>query len=161
MLAALVALKGRIAAAIRSSEDATPIVESASRGDTLVALETGKWADKRTGQTVTWQAGDIGQVIWAGHFGTFYRSGYNKRRRSNCRVGVKFAQGVVFTGLDKFKSTYQPKTDVEINGIAHRAALDCGFSRSVSARHAWDTDNYALAFVRSHPETVAAWLAMA
>lgn len=84
------------------------------KGDAVKFHKKVRYKDKKNGgKVIAVEAGETGEVIWYGFFGTFYRNGYNQRTRSSARAGVRLADGrVVFCaatklGLDK------PYTDEE------------------------------------------------
>lgn len=104
--------------------------DSISRGDTVTLLCGGKYTDKkRDNVKISYEAGETAVVIWEGAFGTFYRNGYNRKGRSNTRVGLRFEDGrVVFIGLDKCKLSRAYLTDEEIAARARSYANGNNFS---------------------------------
>lgn len=103
--------------------------DNVSRGDCLTLLMDGKYSDKKTGVKVEYKAGESAVVIWEGAFGTFYRNGYNRKGRSNTRVGLRFEDGrVVFIGLDKCKLSRPYLSEEEISQRARSYAEGKNFS---------------------------------
>jgi hypothetical protein len=95
----------------------------AKRGDILVTTKAGAFKDKRSGTTVAYGAGEVGEVIWSGAFGQFYAKGYKKIDRSNLRVGLRFDDGrVVFIGLKDCKTNRQYASDEDLRETAERFA---------------------------------------
>lgn len=87
--------------------------DTANHGDRLTLTKKGTFKDKKTGEKISYAAGDCGTVIWVGNFGTFYGNGYKTRNRSNCRVGLRLDDGrVIFVAMDKCKLA-RPLTSVE------------------------------------------------
>ena len=69
--------------------------------------------------SVTAKKGDTGRVFWTGHYGTFYRNGYNRPGRHNLRVGVRLADGSsIFVPASKLKLDEEP----DVAGIERKAA---------------------------------------
>jgi hypothetical protein len=97
---------------------------SLSKGERVRFLKKVTFTDKkRGGAKVTANAGETGVVIWAGHFGTFYRNGYNRPDRSNLRVGVKLDDGrVVFCGAVKLGLDAERTPEAELTARAEREA---------------------------------------
>lgn len=89
-------------------------------------------------------AGTQGRVFWSGAYGQFYRNGYNRPGRANTRVGLELANGQrVFVALSACKRAKQPLSDAELKERADRLSLDCQFGKALSAKHAWDSYNWA------------------
>lgn len=108
---------------VRSEERRVMEPGDAQRGDMLMTLKSGKWTDKKTGTVVTYLAGEVGEVIWSGAFGTFYANGYNKVGRQNIRVGLRLSDGrVVFIGLKVCRLAREPKTASQLAREACRSA---------------------------------------
>lgn len=115
--------------------------DSANKGDTLRLTEKVVFEDKRSGETVTAEAGEAGTVIWVGNWGTFYRNGYNRRGRHNCRVGLKMDNGrVVFCAMEKCRLDEEIPTPEEIFAQAEDLSWS-GFWADYS--NAWMTWNWA------------------
>lgn len=84
-------------------------------GDTLRVIKDGTFKDKRSGQIVKFDSGEIASLIWIGSFRTFYRNGYQHPDRYNQRVGLKFEDGrVAFMRLENCKMARAYKTDEEL-----------------------------------------------
>lgn len=88
---------------------------SLSRGDAVVLTSDHAFKDKRSGETIDGVAGDIGHVFWIGHFGTFYRNGYNHPSRFNGRVGIEFEDGRrIFCPMEKVARSRELLTRHEV-----------------------------------------------
>jgi hypothetical protein len=93
--------------------------ETVSKGEGLTLLVDGFFKDKKTGEKIEYRAGETGSVIWVGNFGTFYRNGYNRPGRQNCRVGIALSSGrTVFVGLEKCKLSRPYLSDEDIEARA-------------------------------------------
>jgi len=94
-----------------------------SRGDVLEILESGSFRDRDAGVSIKYEAGEQGEVIWRGAFGTFYANGYNRVGRHNLRVGLKLSDGrTVFLALKKCKLARPYLSDEEISRRAQAHA---------------------------------------
>lgn len=92
-------------------------------------------------------AGETGTIIWTGHFGTFYRNGYNHPSRENQRVGIKFEGGrVVFCAATKAVLVVgQGPSDEDLKASAYTLSFRYEFKSLVSSHGGWLTANPALA----------------
>lgn len=152
-------LAGVIFDQLRSAEHADvlePSPERVVKGTQVRLLAAVRFTDKKRGAPpVDASAGEVGEVIWAGAFGTFYRNGYNKPNRENTRVGIRFADGrVVFTKMANVRLDREPMADAELRSRAENIAEDCNFKAAVSNFGGWLSCNWAYA-VRRGPEAVA------
>lgn len=141
-------LEGRIAAMIKSADERDVLEPQpnrvSERNTRLRLLEAGEFKDKKAKTVTPYAVGDAGVVIWSGQFGTFYNNGYNKRCRSNTRVGIKLDNGtVIFTELSKCRMDMDFVTDEYCQKRAKELAPNCGFSSGLFGA-AWDSRNYAL-----------------
>ena len=90
--------------------------------------------------------GTVGEVFWSGAYGQFFRKGYNRPGRSNTRVGLNFADGSsAYVALSACRLNREPDDDEELGSCARELAQNCAFSRITGEKHAWDSENYALA----------------
>jgi hypothetical protein len=107
--------------------------------------------------------GTVGEVFWIGAYGQFYRNGYNRPGRDNTRVGLNFADGSsAYVALSACRLNRDPDDDEEMGICAWELAQHCGFSRMTGEKHAWDSENYALAlyqrtYCQHDNELIAAW----
>lgn len=111
----------------RDDRQAIDAPEKISVGESVSLLASGSFKDRRSGSTVKYSEGESGVVIWEGAFGKFYRNGYNRKGRSNTRVGIRFEDGrVVFVSLEICKLIREYMSDEEIseraaNYASHRS----------------------------------------
>lgn len=99
-----------------------PPSEVLTRGTSVRFLKKG------TRGTNLYEAGEEGRIFWTGHHGTFYRNGYNKRSRSNGRIGVEV------TGSDgASRRVFAPMTSVGLvlPEMSQKEAEMRGFLRAV------------------------------
>lgn len=110
------------------------------RGDKLRLLEDVQFLDKKRGTgLVRAYKGEVGTVIWEGHFGTFYANGYNKPGRHNLRVGLKFDDGrVVFCSMEKCGLDEEMPTDAELREKAERLSWNGSFADHSCAWMSWN-----------------------
>jgi hypothetical protein len=143
-------LEEHIFARLREAEDRAVLTpERASKGDRLRTTTAGIFKDKKKGTETPYEEGEVGTVIWAGHFGTFYRNGYNRRGRSNGRVGLRFDDGrVIFVALSKTRLDVDPASDEDLRERAERLSHGHQYGKMLSAKHAWDTRNFASAVAK-------------
>jgi hypothetical protein len=91
-------------------------------------------------------AGTSGKAFWQGAFGQFFSKGYNRPDRSNTRAGVTLDDGsTAYVALSACRLDREPLTDEVLQLRAWDLAQYCGFSAATPEKHAWDSDNYALA----------------
>lgn len=105
--------------------------DSVNIGDSVTLLEPVSFKDKRSEEkkVVKAEPGESGVVIWQGCFERIYRNGYNRKGRSNTRIGIRFEDGrVVFTGLDRCKLSREYLSDEEIADRAQRYAATKPFA---------------------------------
>jgi hypothetical protein len=143
-------LEAHIYEVIRAAEHRDVLEpKGAAKGDRLRTLVSGTFNDKKRGKKVTYEAGEAGEVIWVGHFGSFYSNGYNRRDRSNGRVGLKFPDGrVVFLAMSKVRKDMEPLSDEELRGRAERLSHNHQYGAMLSKKHAWDSSNWAKAVAK-------------
>lgn len=107
-------------------------------------LVSGVHNDKKNKCSTPYEEGDAGTVFWTGHFGTFYRNGYNRRGRHNGRIGINLDDGrVVFVDMGKVRLDDEMLPETELRRRAERLARDCQFGKALSRKHAWDSANWA------------------
>jgi hypothetical protein len=142
-------LSNEIFGQLRAAEHKDVLEPNVVIGDRVKFLKSGTFKDKKANREVAFEAGEAGEVIWMGHFGTFYRNGYRQPGRHNGRIGVRLEDGrVVFVAMGKVRKAREPMSDAELHKRADRLALDCQFGKALSVKHAWDTFNWALEIVR-------------
>jgi hypothetical protein len=118
--------------------------QSVSKGSEVKFIKAHKFDNKKTGEIVIGAEGDCGRIFWVGNFGTFYRNGYNKPGRGNCRVGVELTNGKrLFAPLEKLRLAREPMADDELRKRAENLSYEHQYGKMLSMRHAWDSINYA------------------
>ncbi|WP_130425422.1 hypothetical protein [Edaphobacter modestus] len=151
---ALQALKNFIFTAIRAAEYSDVLEPSkVERGTKLRLLRN----CKHKGLTIP--VGTAGVVFWSAAYGKFYDKGYNRPGRDNTRVGLTLADGsTAYIALSACRLDREPDTDTVLQDRAWELAQNCQFSKATGEKHAWDSENFALALYQKAPtqETVAA-----
>lgn len=118
--------------------------EALGLGESVRFLEA-RSCGKRGEPKVKVEAGARGDVFWFGHFGRFYRNGYNRPSRGNARVGVRLLDGrKVFVPMTALRRDREPREDSALQLSAHALASHAQFGKVLSPKHAWDSWNVAV-----------------
>lgn len=145
-----------IFATIRAAELRDVLEPQDCKRNDLVRL-TQEHKSRKTGQTLT--VGTVIRVNDCQAFGTFYARGYNQPGRHNRSIiGTVLGKPSVLVRvpLVKCRKNEEPMSDAELRERAIRLSRDCQFGKALSARHAWDSNNWASAALEKSTELVTA-----
>lgn len=120
-----------------------------AKGEKVKFLKDGKAkiASKDDKGSVRWvevKAGDEAEVFWSGHFGSFYRNGYNRPNRDNGRLGLILANGdKVFVGMNKVRLSEEIPSNEWFLERARNEVAYHGFDPAPLFGGAWSSAVYS------------------